>query len=80
MGAWTFISEFIEEVVAEMEFSHPDLRYAGRPTAASPATGIAGHHEREQRALIDEALTVGLSPIGRIGNRKAMLRKSQESR
>ena len=78
MGAWTFVSEFIEEVVAEMEFSHPDLRYAGRPTAASPATGIAGHHEREQRALIDEALTVGLSPIGRIGKRKAMLRKSQE--
>jgi 2-oxoglutarate dehydrogenase E1 component len=75
MGAWTFVSEFIEEVVVEMDFSHPTLRYAGRHTAASPATGIAGHHEREQRALIDEALTVGLSPIGRIGERKAMLKK-----
>jgi 2-oxoglutarate dehydrogenase E1 component len=78
MGAWTFVSEFIEEVAVEMEFSDPVLRYAGRSTAASPATGIADHHEREQRALVDEALTVGLSPIGRIGNRKAMLRKSQQ--
>jgi 2-oxoglutarate dehydrogenase E1 component len=78
MGAWTFVSDFIEEVVAEMGFSHPALRYAGRPAAASPATGIAGHHEREQRALIDETLTVGLSPIGRIGKRKAMAKKSRK--
>ncbi len=71
MGAWTFVSELIEEVVAELGFAHPVLRYAGRPTAASPATGIAGHHEREQRELVDEALAVGLPPIGRLGKRKA---------
>ncbi len=77
MGAWTFVSELIEEVAAEMEFADPVLRYAGRPTAASPATGFIDHHKREQQALIDEALSVGLAPVGRIGSRKAMLRKSQ---
>jgi 2-oxoglutarate dehydrogenase E1 component len=78
MGAWTFVSNFIEEVVAEMGFSQPELRYSGRPAAASPATGIAEHHVREQRALVDDALTVGLAPIGRIGSRKATLKKSRK--
>jgi len=79
MGAWTFVSEFIEEVVDEMGFAHPELRYAGRSAAASPATGLAAHHEREQRALVDQALAVGLSPIGRIGSRRARVSKSRES-
>ncbi len=78
MGAWASVSEFIEEVVAERRFSHPVLRYAGQSAAASPAMGFAEHHEREQRALLDEALTVGLSPIGRIASRKAMRRKSRK--
>ena len=78
MGAWTFVCEFIEELLDEMGFAHPDLRYAGRSAAASPATGLAEHHEREQMALIDEALAVGLSPVGRIGSRKARVRKSQK--
>ena len=78
MGAWASVSEFIEEVVAERDFSHPLLRYAGRLAAASPATGFAEHHEREQRALLGEALTVGLSPIGRIESRKATVRKSRK--
>jgi 2-oxoglutarate dehydrogenase E1 component len=75
MGAWSFIAEFIEETLDEAGFAHPELRYAGRAAAASPATGLAAHHEREQRALVDEALTVGLSPIGRIGSRKATVKK-----
>jgi 2-oxoglutarate dehydrogenase E1 component len=78
MGAWTFVSELIEEVVGEMGFTDPDLRYAGRLTAASPATGLADQHAREQAALVDEALTIGLSSVGRIGSRKATVRKSQK--
>ena len=31
-------------------------RYVGRTAAASPATGFLVVHQREQRALIDEAL------------------------
>ena len=32
-------------------------RYVGRPEAASPATGFVRVHEREQVALVTEALT-----------------------
>jgi 2-oxoglutarate dehydrogenase E1 component len=77
MGAWTFVAEFIEEVVEEMGFAKPELRYAGRAAAASPATGLADHHVREQRALVDEALAIGLDAVGRIGSRKATQRKSK---
>jgi len=80
MGAWTFVSDFIEEVVEELGFADPDLRYAGRSAAASPATGLAERHEREQHALIDEALTIGLSPIGRIGSRRRRREKSRAPR
>jgi 2-oxoglutarate dehydrogenase E1 component len=50
MGAWTFILE---------KFTEMDLkiRYVGRPAAASPATGSALKHEREQRHLIQESLS-----------------------
>jgi len=78
MGAWTFVCEFIEELLDGLGFAHPDLRYAGRAAAASPATGLADHHEREQMALVGEALEVGVSPVGRIESRKAKLRKSQK--
>ncbi len=78
MGAWTFVSDFIEEVVDEMKFEHPEIRYAGRSAAASPATGLASNHEREQSALVEEALTVGLSPLGRIGHRKAKVGAHQK--
>ena len=33
------------------------LIYAGRKPAAAPATGFHAQHEREQRALVDEALS-----------------------
>ena len=34
-----------------------ELLYAGRPPAAAPATGITKIHEREQRGLIEAALS-----------------------
>jgi 2-oxoglutarate dehydrogenase E1 component len=33
-------------------------RYAGRRAAASPATGLASRHAKEQAKLIDEALSL----------------------
>ncbi|WP_282605048.1 2-oxoglutarate dehydrogenase E1 component [Pelagibius sp. Alg239-R121] len=71
MGAWNHVSEFIEEVAAEMGFKNPRPRYAGRSSAASPATGQNKRHLAEQAALINEALTLGLKPLGRIASRKA---------
>ncbi len=50
MGAWKFVEELIEETI-----SRP--KYAGRIACASPATGYGSYHAREQKKLIDEALS-----------------------
>ena len=34
-------------------------RYAGRPEAAAPATGLLRRHNQEQAKLVDEALSAG---------------------
>jgi 2-oxoglutarate dehydrogenase E1 component len=56
MGAWTFMQPRIEEVMEQV--GHKDrLRYVGRPEAASPAAGYLKIHEKEQRLLVDQALS-----------------------
>jgi len=70
MGGWTYVMEFIEEIAQEIGAEHPRPRYAGRPTAASPATGLMKRHNEEQALLIDDALTVGKPRLGRIATRK----------
>jgi 2-oxoglutarate dehydrogenase E1 component len=71
MGAWSFVSDFIEEIARDVGCEHPRPRYAGRPSAASPATGLAARHHAEQERLIDDALTVGKPSLSRIASRKA---------
>ena len=56
MGSWTFIRDFIEEVMQEIGTRQQRLNYAGRAAAASPATGSLTRHNREQKALVIEAL------------------------
>jgi 2-oxoglutarate dehydrogenase E1 component len=68
MGSWTFIRDFIEEVMDEINMAQSRLLYAGRPAAASPATGTLARHNREQKALVDEAL--GLLPSKPAGKTK----------
>ncbi len=70
MGAWPFVSSFLEEVAEEAGMKSPRPRYAGRDSAASPATGSHTRHVKEQKALVDSALTLGLKPKGRIASRK----------
>ena len=70
MGAWPFVSSFLEEVAEEAGAKNPRPRYAGRASAASPATGSHKRHVKEQQALIKSALTLGLKPKGRIASRK----------
>ncbi|HSR72097.1 MAG TPA: 2-oxoglutarate dehydrogenase E1 component [Kiloniellales bacterium] len=79
MGAWSYVQEFVEEIAREIGLEHPRPRYAGRPTAASPATGLAKRHAEQQAALVDEALTIGLPARGRIASRKAFQAEAQAS-
>jgi 2-oxoglutarate dehydrogenase E1 component len=57
-GAWTFIEPNIEWVLTRIKSKHPRPVYAGRPAAASPATGLASAHKAQQQALVDAALTI----------------------
>jgi len=52
MGAWTFIQPRLETLFERK------IAYAGRPAAASPATGSSALHKREQETLVKEAFTV----------------------
>jgi 2-oxoglutarate dehydrogenase complex dehydrogenase (E1) component-like enzyme len=52
MGAWSFLRERLTPALGGRE-----LRYAGRPWSASPASGSKSVHEAEARALLDEAFS-----------------------
>ena len=56
MGSWTFVRDYFEDVMAEAGISSQRLIYAGRPEAASPATGSASRHKKEQQTLVNDAL------------------------
>jgi 2-oxoglutarate dehydrogenase E1 component len=58
MGAWNFVDRRIEQVLAGLDIAAKRASYAGRPEAASPATGLAKRHVKEQAKLVDDALTV----------------------
>jgi 2-oxoglutarate dehydrogenase E1 component len=56
MGAWQFIAPYIEEVLEELGRKGDRPRYVGRKTSASPAAGYLKIHQREQQAVVGEAL------------------------
>ena len=58
MGAWTFIDRRLEKLLGGMEMRAKRPSYIGRPEAASPATGLAKVHAKEQAALVASALTL----------------------
>ena len=80
MGAWPFASTFIEEVADAVGFKNPRPRYAGRTSAGSPATGLFSRHAREQKDLIDDALTLGKKAMSRIQTRIAAEKKRAGAR
>jgi 2-oxoglutarate decarboxylase len=51
MGAWSFVAPRLTKL-----FSGISLRYVGRPSSPSPATGSARVHEAEQERLVTHAL------------------------
>ncbi|MBW8727934.1 MAG: 2-oxoglutarate dehydrogenase E1 component, partial [Inquilinus limosus] len=58
-GAWYFVDRKIEAALGEIKHRSARPRYAGRPEAAAPATGLLRRHNQEQAKLVDEALKAG---------------------
>ncbi|MDA0707626.1 MAG: 2-oxoglutarate dehydrogenase E1 component [Proteobacteria bacterium] len=58
MGSWSYIDPYIEEALTEVGGKITRPIYAGRKSAASPATGLMERHKKEQADLINHALTV----------------------
>ena len=56
-GGWTFMEPNIEWALNRVGADSTRPRYAGRPAAASPATGLASQHKAQQAKLVDEALS-----------------------
>ncbi len=57
MGAWKFVEELFEEAALAVKHKFSRAKYVGRIACASPATGYGSYHTREQKKLIDEALS-----------------------
>jgi 2-oxoglutarate dehydrogenase E1 component len=58
MGAWSFIGPKIGATLDALGKSDIRVRYAGRREAASPAAGYLKIHEKEQKQIIEDALTL----------------------
>ena len=56
MGYWAFIEPFLAWVLAHIKAKDERPRYAGRPAAASPATGLMSKHLQQLNAFLEDAL------------------------
>ena len=56
MGAWRFIGSRIGDLLDELGRSNLRVRYVGRVEAASPAAGYLKIHDKEQKAVVEQAL------------------------
>ncbi len=59
MGAWTFVQPSLEWALNYIDAKHKRASYAGRSASASTATGLMSKHQRELKALLDEAFREG---------------------
>jgi 2-oxoglutarate dehydrogenase E1 component len=57
-GAWTFIEPNIEWVLTRIKAKNTRPIYAGRAASASPATGLASMHKKQQSTLVNAALGI----------------------
>jgi len=56
MGSWSFIEPYLQWVLAHIGSKKHHIRYAGRPAAASPATGQMSKHLEQLAHFLAEAL------------------------
>ena len=71
MGAWTFMREPLDAVLAELGRGGTPVAYIGRPAAASPATGNLAKHLAQQGKICEEALTAGATKAKPAATKKA---------
>ena len=57
MGGWFFVEPLLEWVLDHAKTASRRARYAGRPASAATATGLASQHTKEQRSVVDQALS-----------------------
>ena len=63
MGSWTFVDRRLEYALDGVDIKAKRPVFAGRPPAASPATGLMKIHVREQNQLCEWALNTPLEQI-----------------
>ena len=56
MGAWGFLEPYLEWVFDHIGSKSKRARYAGRPAAASPATGMMSKHLAQLESFLEDAL------------------------
>jgi 2-oxoglutarate dehydrogenase E1 component len=57
MGAWRFLRPRLDTLLEELHGACEErVQYVGRPASASPATGSAKVHKREQENVVRSAL------------------------
>ncbi|HUZ91663.1 MAG TPA: 2-oxoglutarate dehydrogenase E1 component, partial [Methylocella sp.] len=54
MGAWSFVDPYLEWVLSQAGGKRKRPLYAGRPAAASPATGLLSKHVAQMLAFMDD--------------------------
>ena len=57
-GAWSFIEPNLEWSLNRVKAKSKRPRYVGRSAAASPATGLAIQHKKQQSMILNEALNI----------------------
>ena len=63
MGSWTFVQPRLDYILGTIDDKGRRPYYVGREAAASPATGQAKKHQREQEDLVNGALSVALKKL-----------------
>ena len=58
MGAWNFVDPYLEWVLGQAGGKTKRPLYAGRPAAASPATGLMSKHLAQLKAFMDDVFAV----------------------
>ena len=58
MGPWNTMERYIDWCLTKAKCEKNKVKYVGRSPAASTATGLMSKHQKQQKMLIDSALSV----------------------